>query len=164
MNDDVNHPKHYTQGSIECIDAIAACMTNEEFAAYCQGNVLKYLWRYRSKGGLVDLEKAQWYLDKLIQIAASKASSEKFLEVEETKAPINFSEQFQLSTNEVPPIKTDSRQVLEVKRGQRWVGQDGLIWLITGYTKDKRYPVIGVNNIKGVRWLRLEWLHPDFIV
>lgn len=68
QNDDaVNHPSHYTKGSIECIDAIHESMTSEEFCGYLKGNVLKYLWRYRLKENPVeDLKKANWYLNKLI--------------------------------------------------------------------------------------------------
>jgi hypothetical protein len=50
MTDAVNHPDHYTQGDIECIDAIRAALTAEEFRGYCKGNVLKYVWRERHKG------------------------------------------------------------------------------------------------------------------
>ena len=67
MSDEVNHPAHYTQGGIECIDAIQAQLTPEEFRGYLKGNIAKYMWRERSKQGKVSLEKAQWYLNKLIQ-------------------------------------------------------------------------------------------------
>lgn len=64
--DAVNHPAHYTQGGVECIDAIQAA-TGEGFAGYCAGNVIKYLFRYRYKGGAEDLKKGRWYLDRLIE-------------------------------------------------------------------------------------------------
>lgn len=64
--DNVNHPQHYTNGEIECIDAIESSMTKEEFCGYLKGNCMKYIWRYSNKGGLEDLLKAQWYLNKLI--------------------------------------------------------------------------------------------------
>lgn len=68
MADVVNNPSHYTNGSIECIEAIESSMTHEEFVGYLKGNCIKYLWRYRLKGKeLEDLEKAQWYLNKLIE-------------------------------------------------------------------------------------------------
>ena len=67
MNDAVNHPSHYTQGGIECIKAIEASMTSEEFQGYCKGNVLKYIWRWRDKAGLEDLKKAQVYLGWMIE-------------------------------------------------------------------------------------------------
>ena len=67
MKNNVTNPTHYTAGSIECIDAIKASMTKEQFDGFCKGNVLKYVWRYESKNGLEDLEKAEWYLDKLIK-------------------------------------------------------------------------------------------------
>ena len=66
MTDPVNHPPHYTQGDIECIDAIRAALTPEEFKGYCKGNVLKYVWRERHKGGADSLRKANWYMQWLI--------------------------------------------------------------------------------------------------
>ena len=62
----INHPPHYNQSGIECIDAIeAATMPNLKY--YLQGNILKYLWRFDYKGKpLEDLKKAQWYLNRLI--------------------------------------------------------------------------------------------------
>lgn len=65
--DNVNHPSHYTQGGIECIKAIEASMTPEEFQGYCKGNVIKYCWRFREKNGLEDLKKAQVYLGWMIE-------------------------------------------------------------------------------------------------
>jgi hypothetical protein len=64
--DNVNHPPHYNQGGIECIDAIKAA-TGSGFVKYCTGNVIKYLWRYDLKGGVEDLKKAAWYLDRAIK-------------------------------------------------------------------------------------------------
>jgi len=63
--DMVNRPPHYNKAGVECIDAIAAA-TEEGFEYYLQGNIMKYLWRYRYKNGTEDLKKARWYLDKLI--------------------------------------------------------------------------------------------------
>lgn len=63
----VEHPAHYTQGGIECIDAIEAAMPPEAYRGYLEGNVIKYLWRHRLKGGREDLRKAQWYLDRLVE-------------------------------------------------------------------------------------------------
>lgn len=67
--DPVQRPDHYRQGGIECIDAIRAALGPEGFKDYCQGNVLKYSWRWRYKGGVQDLEKAKVYLDWLIEAA-----------------------------------------------------------------------------------------------
>lgn len=68
-SDAVNHPNHYTQNGIECIAAIRASMTADGFMDYCKGNVLKYIWRWRDKGGVEDLHKARVYLDWLIEEA-----------------------------------------------------------------------------------------------
>ena len=65
--DMVNSPPHYNKAGVECIDAIQAA-TEDGFEYYLQGNILKYLWRYRYKNGVEDLEKAKWYLEKLINI------------------------------------------------------------------------------------------------
>ncbi len=65
--DDVNHPVHYNNGKVECIEAIEAASTKEEYEGYLRGNVIKYVWRYKYKDKIKDLKKAQWYLQKLIQ-------------------------------------------------------------------------------------------------
>ena len=66
--DVVDHPNHYTSGSIECIDAIRAATTGlTGFESYLSGTVLKYLWRWKHKNGLEDLLKARRYLDWLIE-------------------------------------------------------------------------------------------------
>lgn len=66
-NDPVNHPSHYTQGGIECIEAIeAACTGLSGNEGYYVGQVIKYIWRWKHKNGLQDLEKAEWYLERLI--------------------------------------------------------------------------------------------------
>ena len=76
MNDTVNHPAHYTSGGIECIEAIKASMTADGFCDYCKGNILKYIWRWRDKGGVEDLKKARVYLDWLIQSADTEESED----------------------------------------------------------------------------------------
>lgn len=64
--DVVNNPSHYTQGNIECIEAIKSALTPEEFRGYCKGNMIKYLWRERLKGGNESLAKGQWYINQLL--------------------------------------------------------------------------------------------------
>ena len=71
-DDMVNHPQHYNNAGIETIDAIGA-MCGEGFECYLQGNILKYLWRYKYKNGVEDLSKAKWYLDKLIEVYDDKS-------------------------------------------------------------------------------------------
>ena len=62
MEDNVNHPKHYTKGKIEPIDFI-----NANDMDYLEGNIIKYISRYKYKSGVEDLEKAEFYLRMLIQ-------------------------------------------------------------------------------------------------
>ena len=75
MTDPVNHPAHYTQGTIECIDAIKAELTPEEFRSFCKGNALKYIWREQHKGGSESLLKAQWYMEKLLILEIGNGNS-----------------------------------------------------------------------------------------
>lgn len=66
--DMIDHPSHYTQGGIECIDALkAATVSKKGIEAVCTANVIKYLWRYEEKNGLEDVKKARWYIDRLIK-------------------------------------------------------------------------------------------------
>jgi hypothetical protein len=61
MKDNIN-PDHYKQGSIEVIEFILDQKFN-----YLEGNVVKYLSRYKFKNGIEDLNKARWYLDLLTE-------------------------------------------------------------------------------------------------
>jgi len=69
ITDMVNRPLHYNSAEIECIDAMEAMVEGsdcEPHVAYCWQNAFKYLWRWPYKGGLEDLKKARWYLDRMI--------------------------------------------------------------------------------------------------
>lgn len=66
--DPVSKPAHYNQGKVECIDAIEAATTGlTGIEAYCTGQVIKYIWRWKYKNGVQDLEKCAWHLDRLIK-------------------------------------------------------------------------------------------------
>ena len=66
-HDNVYSPSHYKHGKKETIEVIQDCMTDDEYHGYLKGNVLKYVSRYKFKGEpLQDLEKANWYLGRLI--------------------------------------------------------------------------------------------------
>lgn len=70
--DMVNSPLHYNKAGIETIDALEAMLV-DGFDFYLQGNIVKYLWRFRYKNGVEDLKKAQWYLNKLIEVYDDKS-------------------------------------------------------------------------------------------
>lgn len=63
---------HYVSRSVQPWDAMASWMTVEAFSGFLQGNVIKYISRYKEKNGVQDLEKARHYLDKLIEIERQK--------------------------------------------------------------------------------------------
>lgn len=65
--DAVNNPSHYSDSTIECIDAMEAMLSPQEFIGYLRGNVFKYQWRYQKKNGIEDLQKSEWCLKKLIE-------------------------------------------------------------------------------------------------
>ena len=57
---------HYTQGKVECIDAIeSATIGLVGIVAVCVANVIKYVWRFALKNGIEDVDKADYYLQKL---------------------------------------------------------------------------------------------------
>lgn len=87
MNDNVQHPAHYTQGKIECIDCIKAAIINKTgIKAFCVGNAIKYLFRYENKNGLEDVKKAQWYINRLIQELEEKQAKSPDAETLEARA------------------------------------------------------------------------------
>lgn len=57
------NPSHYRTGDIEVIDYIL----DQDFD-YLEGNIIKYVSRYKYKNGKEDLRKARWYLEKLIEV------------------------------------------------------------------------------------------------
>lgn len=71
INDNINHPKHYTQGNMETIDIIFEVITTIENpkVAMCIGNAIKYISRFSFKGNPIDdLKKAIWYINKSIEL------------------------------------------------------------------------------------------------
>jgi hypothetical protein len=69
---DATNPQHYKLGSVECYDAIAAQLSRDELIGYLRGNITKYLWRYKHKNGVEDIEKADWYFNKLKEMERGK--------------------------------------------------------------------------------------------
>lgn len=69
MSDPVNHPDHYTQGSIECIDAMIETQGVQAVQNYCICNAFKYIWRHNSKNNDQDIQKAKWYIDKYLELS-----------------------------------------------------------------------------------------------
>lgn len=65
------NPQHYRKGNVECYDAIeAATIDLAGMDAFCTGQVVKYMWRWKKKhprNPVEDLKKAEWYLKKLIE-------------------------------------------------------------------------------------------------
>ena len=66
--DEITKPKHYTQGKVECLDAIDSMLKDSSRIDFYRTQIVKYMWRLRDKGSpLRDAQKAQFYLDRLIQ-------------------------------------------------------------------------------------------------
>ena len=65
-NDPIN-PDHYKQGKVECIDCIESATSSlTGFEGFCTGNAIKYLYRWKMKGGKQDLEKSRWYINRML--------------------------------------------------------------------------------------------------
>lgn len=78
MLDNVNHPLHYTQGKVECIDALESMASGYKngIQAALAWQVVKYMWRSPLKGSQSeDLAKAQWYLNRLIAACGGEIES-----------------------------------------------------------------------------------------
>jgi len=88
--DRINHPDHYTQGDIECIQAIEAALGKAGALAYCRGCAIKYLWRCMyKKSPKKDLQKAAWYCNRAqeyigVDKTPTSVSEPKFVETELT--------------------------------------------------------------------------------
>jgi len=61
-NDSVNRPKHYTNGTIDVLDFIL-----DQNLPYLEGNIIKYICRHKMKNGLEDVQKAEFFVKKLIE-------------------------------------------------------------------------------------------------
>lgn len=98
MSDNVNKPAHYQGSDLECKDAIRGMLGREGWKSYCQGQVLRYLWRYAKKGKPVeDLEKANTYRSWLEEEMRPK---EKVASLPEIKAAILALKEENVALNE----------------------------------------------------------------
>lgn len=66
--DMINEPQHYCTGKYECIDVMQEVFGAEAVQNFCLCNVFKYIYRYKRKNGKQDIFKAQWYLNKFIEL------------------------------------------------------------------------------------------------
>ena len=103
MIDNVNHPKHYTQGGIECIDALkAATVGKTGIEAVCVANVIKYCWRYEEKNGLEDVKKAQFYIKRLIQELEEKKENCSFTDPDDVVGDCNECANYNMNEDSEP--------------------------------------------------------------
>ena len=73
----VNHPSHYNQGGIECIDAMESAYGTEAVIMFCMCNAFKYQWRFNEKNGREDILKCQWYQNKMVELQNKLNNKEK---------------------------------------------------------------------------------------
>ena len=103
MIDNVNHPSHYTQGGIECIDALkAATVGKTGIEAVCVANVIKYLFRYENKNGLEDVRKAQWYINRLIKELEEKKENNTFYDLDDVVYDCNECANYNMDEDSEP--------------------------------------------------------------
>lgn len=69
--DEINHPDRYAGGKFECIEVMADVFGKEAVKDFCLLNAFKYIWRQEKKGGVEDVKKAVWYLNKYIELSDS---------------------------------------------------------------------------------------------
>lgn len=81
MKDNIN-PSHYRRGKVECIDALESATLNKSgIEAVCTANAIKYLWRYEEKGGVEDVKKAKWYIERLINTLEKEVDETRVLNI-----------------------------------------------------------------------------------
>ena len=68
-NDNVNHPSHYTQGGMECIDEMIMIFGKDAVMDFCVCNAWKYRKRAMFKNGQEDMDKSDWYLQKYKELS-----------------------------------------------------------------------------------------------
>ncbi len=73
MADNVNHPSHYETGKFECIEVMTEVFGVEAVQDFCMCNAFKYLYRHRRKNGKEDIQKAQWYINKYLELEEQNA-------------------------------------------------------------------------------------------
>ncbi len=66
--DAVNNPSHYHTGQFECIDVMIETQGVESVKSFCLCNAFKYIYRHNGKNGLEDIKKAQYYINKYIEL------------------------------------------------------------------------------------------------
>lgn len=70
---DAINPSYYRNGKVSCIDAMESATVNKKGdEAVSVGLIIKYLWRYEEKGGIEDVKKSQWYINRLIKVLEDK--------------------------------------------------------------------------------------------
>jgi len=67
--DNVNHPSHYTQGGMECIDEMVLIFGREAVMSFCVCNAWKYRKRAMYKNGQEDMDKSDWYIKKYVELS-----------------------------------------------------------------------------------------------
>lgn len=72
-NDKIN-PSHYQKYPLQMIENMQNSTTHDEFKGYLKGNIMKYISRYQDKAGVEDLKKADWYLNKLIEVEGERSN------------------------------------------------------------------------------------------
>ena len=107
--DAVNHPAHYTAGKVECIDALEAATSGlTGIEAVCTANAIKYLWRWKLKNGAEDLNKAKWYIDRLIQrVGTGEGAGDKPLNETMKKHGFKLKQKFTMGGIDWTVIQTD---------------------------------------------------------
>lgn len=68
QEDIVNTPNHYHKGGVDVLTFVDGKLSSERIAGFYQINILKYVTRYKEKNGIEDLNKAEFYLKKLIEL------------------------------------------------------------------------------------------------
>lgn len=86
----IEHPNYYTDKKIEVIDYIKDTLTEDEYIGFCIGNVMKYISRWRKKGGQADLKKAYYYMKEAVEVTGEDKGGRKCMADNEIMSELNI--------------------------------------------------------------------------
>jgi hypothetical protein len=73
VTEEINHPPRYKHGDYECIDVMVDVFGKDAVEHFCLLSAFKYVWRKDYKGGIQDIKKAMWYLDKCLELEGEES-------------------------------------------------------------------------------------------
>lgn len=103
----VSHPSHYIRGGMEVIDVIEAFTSDlKGIEATDTGNIIKYICRWKEKGGIQDIEKVIWYATHLRD---HLSKTEKDIEIRQNNQTEDYDDFMNYAPDYIPEMKNEEK-------------------------------------------------------